>query len=173
MLAYRDSLTGLRNTTAYKKWVSEFQSESGLADAEYGLAVFDINYLKETNDNYGHDTGNVLISSVANIISGVFKRSTVFRIGGDEYVVVLRDRDLINYQSLIEDVDERCRTEYIEFGGNKIKISVAHGVAIYNKETDKSVTSVFNRADDAMYENKRAIKSHSSFELVLDTREIR
>ncbi len=163
MLAYRDSLTGLRNTTSYKKWISEFQNELDHSDAGYGLVVFDINYLKETNDTFGHDTGNELIYSVAQIISGVFKRSIVFRIGGDEFVVVLRDRDLKNYDSLIEDVDERCRTEYIEFESKKIKISVAHGVAIYNKETDKSFADVFNRADDAMYENKRIIKANNKF----------
>lgn len=159
MLAYRDSLTGLRNTTSYKKWIGEFQNEFDRSDATYGLVVFDINYLKETNDTFGHDTGNKLIFNVAQIISGVLKRSTVFRIGGDEFVAVLSDRDLKNYVSLIEDIDERCRTEYIEFEDKKIKISVAHGVAIYNKETDKSFTDVFNRADDAMYENKRTIKA--------------
>lgn len=161
MLAYRDSMTGLLNTASYKKWVSEFQKEFNRSDAGFGVIVFDINYLKETNDNFGHDTGNKLIYNVAQIISGVFKRSTVFRIGGDEFVVVLKDRDLNNYKSLVESIDERCRTEYIEVEGKKINISVARGVAFYDKETDKSFMDVFNRADDAMYENKRAIKACS------------
>ncbi len=159
MLAFRDSLTGLRNTTSYKSWVSEFENEQNNTDASYGLVVLDINYLKETNDTYGHDTGNKLLYNVAQIISGVFKRSPVFRIGGDEFVVVLKDRDLEYYPALLEEMDERCRTEFIESDGEKIQISVAHGVAVYDSQKDKSVTDVFNRADDAMYENKRAMKS--------------
>ena len=87
MLAYRDSLTGLRNTTSYKEWILDFEKNISDDCAAFGVAVLDINNLKETNDNYGHIIGNKLIVTVSHIISDTFKRSPVFRIGGDEFLV--------------------------------------------------------------------------------------
>ena len=94
LLAYRDSLTGLRNTNSYWAWITDFDKEIETDEIVFGVIVLDINYLKETNDKYGHDVGNKLIVSVAHIISNVFRRSPVFRIGGDEFLVILQNRDL-------------------------------------------------------------------------------
>ena len=71
-----DSLTGLRNTTSYKRWVAEFDNEIANKTANFGVAVFDLNQLKETNDAYGHDAGNKLIVMAANVISNTFKRQS-------------------------------------------------------------------------------------------------
>ena len=51
-LAYRDSMTGLRNTTAYKAWVTDFEKEIRSEQVDFGVIVFDVNHLKETNDRY-------------------------------------------------------------------------------------------------------------------------
>jgi signal transduction histidine kinase len=67
MLAYRDALTGLRNTTAYKAWISEFDKQRHENTLEFGVVVLDINFLKEANDRYGHDVGNQLIIKAARI----------------------------------------------------------------------------------------------------------
>ena len=76
--ANRDSLTGLRNTNAYKRWVEEFDKDIEKKTAKFGIVVFDLNQLKQTNDNYGHDIGDKLIATAAKVISDVFKRSPVF-----------------------------------------------------------------------------------------------
>ena len=117
-----------------------------------------INYLKETNDRYGHDVGNKLIVSAAHIISETYKRSPVFRIGGDEFLVILQNRDLEEYEVLLEKIDEECRNVFIVTDRENIPVSIAKGFARYNPEKDTNFMDVFNRADDAMYENKREIK---------------
>jgi HAMP domain-containing protein len=94
LLAYRDALTGLRNATSYKKWAVAFDKKVQEGDLRFGILMFDLNYLKEANDTYGHDVGNKLIAGAAQIISDTFKRSPVFRIGGDEFLVILQSRDL-------------------------------------------------------------------------------
>ena len=158
LLAYRDSLTGLRNTNSYWAWINDFDKEIENGKIDFGILVFDINYLKETNDRYGHDIGNKLIVCAARIISDIFKRSPVFRIGGDEFLVILQNRDLEEYKELLEKFDTECLNELIITDKESIPVSVAKGFARYSSEKDKNFVDVFNRADDAMYENKREIK---------------
>ena len=157
-LAYRDSLTGLRNTNSYKSWVADFEKEIESKSTDFGVMVLDINYLKEANDKYGHDTGNKLIVAAGQFISGIFKRSPVFRIGGDEFLVILQNRDLEDLDILIEKFDIECFNESVSADGENISVIIAKGFARYDSKKDSSFVDVFNRADDAMYENKRKIK---------------
>ena len=155
--ANRDSLTGLRNTTSYKSWVAEFDREIASKTANFGVVVFDVNRLKETNDVYGHDVGDKLIVSVAKVISDVFKRSPVFRIGGDEFLAVLRHGDLEDCEKLFIQLDLECANTFVE-KKSKIPISIARGFARFDSDKDMHFNDVFNRADYAMYENKRKSK---------------
>ena len=100
--------------------------------------------------------GNKLIVAVARLIADIFKRSPVFRIGGDEFLVILQNRDLEEYEDLCEKFDAECAKEYIN---ERIPVSIARGFARYNPETDTQFVDVFNRADDAMYQNKRRMKT--------------
>ena len=120
--------------------------------------VFDINYLKETNDRYGHDVGNKLIVSAARVISDIFKRSPVFRIGGDEFLVILKNRDLDDVKELLKIFDEECLYKSVDTDKESIPVSIAKGFARYDSGKDTNFIDVFNKADDAMYENKRKIK---------------
>ena len=156
--ANRDSLTGLRNTTSYKRWVAEFDKEIANTTANFGVAVFDLNQLKETNDTYGHDAGDKLIVTAAKVISDVFKRSPVFRIGGDEFLAILRHRDLEDCETLFKQLDLVCSKACIEEQGN-VPLSIARGFSTFDAEKDRCFNDVFKRADNAMYENKRENKN--------------
>ena len=158
LLAYRDTLTGLRNTNSYWAWITDFDKEIETGEIDFGVLVFDINYLKETNDRYGHDVGNKLIVSAARIISDIFKRSPVFRIGGDEFLVILKNRDLDEKDALLKIFDEECLNKSVDTDKESIPVSIAKGFARYDSGKDTNFMDVFNRADDAMYENKRKIK---------------
>lgn len=156
--ANRDSLTGLRNTTAYKSWVAEFDKEIENKTANFGVVVFDLNQLKETNDTYGHDVGDKLIATAAKVISDVLKRSPVFRIGGDEFLSVLQHGDLEDCEKLFVQLDSECAKARIEEKG-EIPISIARGFAMFDSDKDVCFNDVFRRADNAMYENKRKSKN--------------
>ncbi len=158
LLAYRDSLTGLRNTNSYWAWINDFDKEIETKEIDFGILVFDINYLKETNDRYGHDVGNKLIVSAARVISDIFKRSPVFRIGGDEFLVILKNRDLDDVKELLKIFDEECLNKSVDTDKESIPVSIAKGFARYDSGKDTNFIDVFNKADDAMYENKRKIK---------------
>ena len=166
ILANRDSLTGLRNTTSYTAWVTKFDKEIEGKNAEFGVIVFDLNDLKKTNDKYGHAVGNKLIVTAAKVISDVFKRSPVFRIGGDEFLVVLENSDLENCEKLFAQFNLNCANTFVEENAVKLPIHIASGFAKFDPRKDAHFEDVFKRADDAMYENKKQSKnignSHSS-----------
>ena len=156
--ANRDSLTGLRNTTSYKRWIAEFDKEIENKTADFGVAVFDLNQLKKTNDTYGHDIGDKLIVTAAKMISDIFKRSPVFRIGGDEFLAILKHRDLDDCEKLFAQLDLECAKTFIDVR-DKIFISIARGFARFDPDRDLYFNDVFKRADNAMYENKRKTKN--------------
>ncbi len=154
--ANRDSMTGLRNNTSYTAWVTKFDREIEGENASFGVIVLDLNDLKKANDKYGHAVGNQLIVTAAKVISDVFQKSLVFRIGGDEFLVVLQDGDLENYESLLEQLNLNCKKTVVE---DEIPLSVASGFARFDPEKDLRFADVFKRADDAMYENKGKFKA--------------
>ena len=158
-LAYRDSLTGLRNTTSYRSWANDFNKRINDEDVSFGIVVLDLNYLKETNDTHGHNAGNNLIVTAAKIISETFKRSPVFRIGGDEFLVILQNRDLEDRDMLFEKFDTECKNRFIEANNTKLPISIAKGFSMFDPSTDTHLSDVFNRADEDMYKNKKVMKS--------------
>ena len=156
--ANRDSLTSLRNTTSYTSWMEKFDQEIAGENARFGVIMLDLNDLKKTNDQYGHDVGNELIVTAAKIISDIFKRSPVFRIGGDEFLVVLQNSDLENREKLMAQFDRDCASTFIEKDGAKIPVSIASGYAIFDPDQDRRFADVFKRADEAMYKNKSMSK---------------
>lgn len=155
-LAYRDSLTGVKNRAAYSEAIAKFDLKIGTAESpRFAVLVADINMLKAANDKYGHEVGNQLIIKVSKIICNVFKHSPVFRLGGDEFAVIMENEDYENCESLIAQMDERCAESFISIPGGQIEVSVARGFAVYNAETHHSFESVFSDADRHMYDNKK------------------
>ncbi len=158
--ANRDSMTGLRNTTSYATWIARFDKKIENEQIDFGVVVFDLNDLKKTNDTYGHEVGDKLIITVAKLISDVFKRSPVFRIGGDEFLVVLQNKDLENHDELLELLIYTCGNTFVN-ENKQIPVSIALGFSRFESGRDSKFTDVFKRADKAMYENKRNMKMHS------------
>ena len=157
-LSHRDSLTGLRNTTSYKSWMVEFNTKIQSGSTSFGVAVFDINNLKNINDTHGHTYGDELILTASRIICDTFKRSPVFRIGGDEFCVILQGRDLEDKQALFEDFDSACSTTYATKDKARFSVSIAKGFSEFDPEKDDQFSDVFERADSEMYKNKRNMK---------------
>ena len=158
-LAYRDSLTGIKNSTAYIEAINEINKEINHSNPLFGVIVADINNLKQTNDRYGHDIGNELIVRTANIMSETFKTSSVYRIGGDEFVIILKNRDFDKYRERIAKMDKHFSEAFIEADGDKIPVSLARGVALFDSKIDKVYGDVLEKADQAMYMNKEEMKA--------------
>ncbi len=159
-LAKKDSLTGIRNKTAYDFEVNILEKDLEEGFTEFGLAMIDLNFLKRTNDTYGHEKGNVSICRLSDLICKIFEHSPVFRIGGDEFVVVLKHHDYRKIETLIEDF-YKVLAEYEADPSLEPweKISAAVGYAKYDASIDHSVEDLFKRADEAMYKKKVSMKA--------------
>ena len=155
-----DALTGLKNRASYENELKNLDWQIKSKAAEFGIAMIDLNFLKRVNDTYGHDKGNIMIKKCSKMICDTFKHSPVFRIGGDEFVIILRGHDFKYINELREAMDEQMRSwkddESLE---NWEKVSAAFGYASFDPTIDNNADSVFKRADKAMYLNKKEMKA--------------
>ncbi|MBQ5462629.1 MAG: diguanylate cyclase [Fibrobacter sp.] len=157
-LAFRDSLTGIGNKMAYDNYLSELELRIDNDEVQsYGIVVLDTNNLKEINDTYGHENGNAYLINSCKLICQIFAHSPVFRIGGDEFIVILLGDDLKNHQNLLKILREsQIQTKNAAFPWKQI--SIACGIAIAQNAKDTTIAETFNKADESMYKNKRALK---------------
>ncbi len=154
-MARRDELTGIRNKTAYQEAEEELQKAINEERCEaFALVICDINDLKHINDTRGHKAGDDYIRYASGMICRIFSHSPVFRIGGDEFVIILQGQDYSEREDLMNRIRNQVST-YLDSGEGVI---VACGVAEYNKNADRKVSDVFERADFSMYDNKKDLK---------------
>ncbi len=159
-LATKDALTGIRNKTAYDGEVKTIIQDLKKGATTFGVVMIDLNYLKRINDTFGHEKGNVAIKKLCKLICDIFAHSPVFRVGGDEFVVILRNSDYENRDSLVKKFnDELARIQNTEGLTEWEKTSAAIGCAVFEESTDVDYDSVFRRADQAMYERKKAMRA--------------
>lgn len=157
-LAYHDALTGVMSRTAYNEAVVLMDRKIQYESPNFALLMADLNDLKFINDTYGHDAGDELIVIISRIISETFTRSPIYRIGGDEFVVILENEDFDMHTELLQVFDKKCKEASIVIGEKKVPVSIARGIAVYHPELDKTVEDVFKHADAAMYLYKRSAK---------------
>lgn len=158
--AFRDALTKTGNRAGYLEHKKELQELIDQNKAEdFALIIADINNLKKTNDHQGHDTGDILIRNTGRIICHVFDYSPVFRIGGDEFLVLLQGQDYENRHELFESFKAQSTPYYAPCDLQKGEACYACGMAEYRKGIDTTVDEVFERADEQMYLNKDAMKT--------------
>lgn len=165
-LARRDALTGAKNITAFREFEESVQKDmdEGDENLKFAIVVCDINYLKLVNDTYGHKAGDDYIRSSCQLIFSTFSHSPVFRVGGDEFVVILKGNDYENRKKLMESI----RSQVVENQEKNHGPVVATGISAFEAGTDKKVSDVFERADREMYQNKAWLKElHAGGEGIL------
>ena len=156
-LANRDSLTEVKNKRAYAQTEMELDHQISSDEiSEFSVVICDLNGLKNVNDTLGHKAGDDFIRSGCKYICDTFDHSPVFRIGGDEFAIIVRGRDYVRRKELVEQFKEQMLQNKKEG-----LVTVACGISDFDPEKDIRVQDVFERADAAMYENKKFLKDRS------------
>ena len=161
-LMYIDTMTRVGNKTAYLECVDTLYKKIKNKDKlNFAVVVLDINDLKKVNDVYGHDCGDMLIKNAASILKKVWDRKYIYRIGGDEFVVICLNngKETINNKMLL--LAKEIENYNLNNNNDALLLEIAIGMSNYDLETDKEYMDVFRRADDAMYKDKKAKKEKS------------
>ena len=166
ILAYTDSLTGLKNHAMYsvlkENMDKRIRTEGNL---NFAVAVMDVNFLKQINDAYGHQAGDDLLLSASRVICHIFDHSPVCRIGGDEFIAILEGSDYENREVLREQFEEVMQSATFLSEGRELPLSIALGICKFSVGKHRSFEEVFHEADEAMYQNKAAVKASRPFRI--------
>ena len=136
-----DLLTGLYN----RNKLNNYMSETADADSSLTSIIFlDINGLKKVNDLQGHIAGDILIKRAANTLISVFTNEDIYRVGGDEFVVILKGVEEEQIKKYIHQLHRKAKQNEVSF---------AVGYAMAN--TSKDIETLLKEADVNMYEDKR------------------
>ena len=139
--ALRDQLTGCRSRKALSfAYDGDFAKNQSIA-----LIMCDLNGLKKKNDTKGHEAGDKYLCDAAEVLFACFGNENVYRVGGDEFVIVLFDVDL---NAVNEKIDKML--VYLELK----EVSMAYGFA-YRKNAKEPFENLLREADKRMYEDKR------------------
>lgn len=122
------------------------------------LFVFDLNNLKYYNDKFGHDCGDQYITDAVHILQKVFSRyGKLYRIGGDEFCVLIDDHNTCDISHLISCL--RKEEAVYNASSRNIHLQIACGYAVFDPRTDADLDALQKRADQNMYENKKQLKT--------------
>ena len=159
---YVDALTSVRNKGAFSAALDDLQTQmDGNTIQPFAVGMFDCDDLKTINDRYGHDKGDQYLKTACRLICRVFQHSPVFRVGGDEFAVILKNDDYRNRAELVRRFEEAARESSASAANRWDEVHVAVGIAEYDPQNDGAVIDTVRRADKIMYANKRARKDAS------------
>lgn len=149
-LSYHDQLTGLYNRRFYEEELFRLDTPRNLPIA---LVMADVNGLKLINDAYGHQMGDKILKTFAEILKNEFRHDEIAsRVGGDEFVILFSKTDQTNVESIVKRLNETISKVRIDH----TILSVSMGFAI-KKDPSDNLNDVFKRAEDAMYQHKLSI----------------
>ncbi|MCR4787196.1 MAG: GGDEF domain-containing protein [Lachnospiraceae bacterium] len=151
-LAYSDVMTGLENRTSFEARFSSMQSEN-MQGKMVTVILFDIDGIKEINDSIGHQAGDKMITGTAEIINKAFSNAgRCYRIGGDEFAVIMVDKPLLA-DKFLEEFDEMLE-EYNKYNAFAIKVSYGYAQKEWSDDP-VFFRELFKSADKAMYSSKQ------------------
>ncbi|HEY3494024.1 MAG TPA: GGDEF domain-containing protein [Polyangiaceae bacterium] len=149
-----DGLTQIHNKRYLFEALDKELIRARRYDRQLSLLIFDIDFFKNINDQYGHLAGDHVLRELARIVQERIRRDEVFaRYGGEEFVIVLPETPLAGGVALAENLRGRVETHAFAFQGERIPVTISVGCAMLGEE--KTAAELIQRADDKLYEAKR------------------
>ncbi len=155
-IAIKDALTGLWNKAAYIDKTNSLDEAIAAGSCVFSAAAFDMNGLKRINDSYGHEYGDIAITDAARVLSSVFGKEHLYRIGGDEFTAIMEGTGAEEMEELFRRLEraleEENRTEKVY----RTPLAISKGYAVFVPGKGTDCRELFRMADEAMYQDKAA-----------------
>ncbi|MBR6149739.1 MAG: diguanylate cyclase [Lachnospiraceae bacterium] len=155
---FTDPLTGVGNKMAYQELTRDMDLKIADGVADFCIAMFDVDGLRQINDEYGLNAGDQVIFDTATLLLQAFRPETIFRIGSDEFIVLAQDFTAKDLEHSLNIIETAQRKENSQKDATKQTPSLAKGVAFFDAKQDHSCNDVLKRANKMLKQNKAASK---------------
>ena len=153
-LSQTDELTGLSNRRCFDNTYEKEFLRAKRYNNKLTVVIFDIDYFKSVNDTYGHQCGDYILKEISNAALQTFRKTdTVFRFGGEEFVVILTETDIEKAKIPLERFRKTVETLDLNYHGFPINITVSIGACQLSKDI-KTKEALLEKTDMALYEAK-------------------
>jgi len=148
-----DALTNVPNRLSYEQRMEEEFARWQRTDLPLVLAVWDIDFFKKINDNFGHKAGDKVLETIAQLLNKRIRKSDFFaRYGGEEFVMLLPNTKGEEALKLANDLRENIQDCSFHYRGEDVRVTVSCGLSSFSR--GDSADQVFERADKSLYEAK-------------------
>lgn len=146
-----DNLTNIYNRRYFFK-VSEAAIETALAEKhDVSLLMIDIDYFKKINDNYGHLTGDFILTNLVKEIQKSMRSSDIFaRIGGEEFTILLNNTSIYSAENIADKIRKIIENKTFYYNNDQINVTISIGLSALNSE-NRSIEDLYQRADKQLY----------------------
>jgi len=153
-MAQKDPLTGIGNRAAFNEALHHEVSLAQRHDHDFAMIVIDIDHFKRINDNFGHSLGDKAIQAVVDTAKECARSTdSLYRFGGEEFVILLRNTDQVGACLLAERI--RAQVEHTACIQDNVRIDMTISAGVSSLGGTDSTASLFDRADNALYTAKR------------------
>jgi diguanylate cyclase (GGDEF)-like protein len=152
-----DRLTGLHNARFFEDTYYEFVGKALVEQKPMTLALLDIDHFKQFNDQHGHKAGDAILKAVAQAFADTKRpnrKDQAYRYGGEEFCMVMQDTTAEEAKLWLEKFKNEIAAKEFDYQGIPLKVTVSIGIAEAGLHS-KDARTLFNLADDALYECKR------------------
>ncbi|MBD2862419.1 MULTISPECIES: histidine kinase N-terminal 7TM domain-containing diguanylate cyclase [Paenibacillus] len=162
-MAYYDGLTQIYNRTHFIHLARELLKESRTGGHPFSVVLFDIDYFKQINDSFGHETGDRVIVHVVSVCKRILGENTLFgRYGGEEFVIALPFASLDEAAGLAERLRAALEAEPLITADGEVAVTSSFGAAQAAEPGRDTLESLLHAADEALYLSKRGGRNRVS-----------
>lgn len=152
-LANRDPLTNAHNRRSFQHIISLELKRADRHEHILSLAIIDIDWFKRINDNFGHDSGDKVLVALVECISNELREiDTLFRFGGEEFVLLMPETPLQDAGVVVERLRHIVEQQQVQVKGTELKFTISIGVSCH--VPGEPLNTLLKNADEAMYEAK-------------------